>query len=267
MARYVAIGVDDDADGDGAATAARAETSVHATDRHQIAKAQRVQPEPSPQLSIRQLDVGVAENPFLSTEAGSHQPCGHDVRDWNMQVRAVSAHAPAGKQTRREVHGSYAGMVGEREALTDRNNLNSIADTKPPDHARVKIDQQVVDAPVLAGHRADSTRRRAGYNRCDISYTRIEQETTVWSTGISARFAIVVSYRHSWFYVIRNKANGAIADSLVERYSTGARDDAENTVPADSIGPPSHKGVGDLSCDSQGDQCFRICPRGIGSSW
>ena len=96
----VAVGVDDDADGDGARAPARTEAGIHPADRHEIAEAQRAQPEPAPQPAIRELDVGVAEHAFLPAETRTHHAGRHDVRHWHVQVRAVPANAPSSQQAR-----------------------------------------------------------------------------------------------------------------------------------------------------------------------
>ena len=52
------------------------------------------------QPAIRQLDVGIAEHPFLPSESRTHHAGGHDVRHRHVQMGAVSTYAPSGQQAR-----------------------------------------------------------------------------------------------------------------------------------------------------------------------
>ena len=166
---HVAVGMNNDANRDRAAAPARAETGIHAADGDEVPEAQRVQSEPACQLGIRELDVGVAEHALLPTETGSHHAGRDDVRDRHVQVRyraRARPSGPAGAETdSSRAHRDSPGTPGPGRARVTwmRSPMR-----RRRHHRGREIDQQIVDAAMLAGHSADGAAGRSTTTRATL---------------------------------------------------------------------------------------------------
>src|SRR6266542_907191 len=79
-----AVAVDDDADRERPASIRPAETGIRMDDCHTVTEAKTVEPEPSTDVRIEELDVVIAANRLASSNAGSHDRSGDQVGHRNL---------------------------------------------------------------------------------------------------------------------------------------------------------------------------------------
>src|SRR5689334_4607876 len=150
VAGHGAVAVNDDPYGHRAGAEGAAIAMIGVGDGHEVAEAQPVEPEAADDLGIEQLDVAVAEMGVVAAEAGSHDGGGDEMRHRRHQPMALGPQAPAAQQPHRAVHDGGLGMLEQPQALPAGINLDPISDLEPARDRRREIDQDMIDAAMLA---------------------------------------------------------------------------------------------------------------------
>ncbi len=180
--------------------------------------------------------------------------------DRHLQPAVLQRLDPHGlHQGRVQIEHLDAGVVQQLQAAAVGLDLDLVADHQLFQDLRLKINQYMLDAAVLAGDPAGLARCLARHHFGEVAGAGEEIERPV-GAGLALELGEVAD-RHPGLDVVGEHAAGAVADSQIVGDAAHARVNVGHAVRVDPVGVDAAQGRCDLANHRLADQVFAVHPQ------